>query len=90
MTVQLTPAHHEAIRQWLRQQHPDLAEGQCPRCQRRVMTWGMRLLPFPDPILAPLLLLSCPLCAFVLAFDSVPVGLHWVSAESPADPGSEA
>lgn len=79
----------------MRQQHPDLIEEGCPRCHREVPSWGLRLLPFPDPSIAPLLLLGCPLCGHVLVFDSLEAGVRAfrpstiAESPSPADTGSE-
>jgi hypothetical protein len=95
MTNKPTPmstADHEAIKHWLHQQHPDLADGQCGRCQREVRQWGLRLLPFPEPNVAPLLVIGCPLCGHVLLFDSLTagvrdaIGLHHAADRDSADP----
>lgn len=89
------PEARPAIRDFLIQQHPDLIAEGCPRCRRAVPQWGMRLLPFDEPNIAPLLVLTCPLCAHSLLFDSLQAGVQAfrpsTSAEPPppADTGSE-
>jgi hypothetical protein len=84
----MTPAEHETIKRWMNQQHPELAKGECAQCQRTVERWGFRLLPFPDPNLAPLLTIACPLCGHVLVFDSLLVGLRPQAAGAATDQGS--
>jgi len=69
-------ADYEAIKRWLRQQHPDLADGQCVRCQREVPLWGLRLVPLPGPNIAPMLAVGCPLCGHILLFDSLKAGVR--------------
>jgi hypothetical protein len=91
----MTPEDHAAIRDWMIQQQPDLIAEGCPRCHREVPQWGIRLLPFPEPNIAPLLLLACPLCAHVLLFDSLQAGVRAFRPSTsaapppPADTGSE-